>query len=94
VLVFMNQSFSEPIEDIHWEIETPTTLGNLIRQNWVGPLFIWIVFDGVAIGVLRDQIGSSRLLRCPSVSRSALPSAGSSCSRTHAAGSTTSSPSP
>jgi len=65
VLVFMNQSFSEPIEDIHWEIETPTTLGNLIRQNWVGPLFIWIVFDVVAIVVLRDQLGLQSFAAVP-----------------------------
>jgi hypothetical protein len=50
-----NQSFTDPIEDVHWEIETPTTVGNLLRQNWAGPLFLWIAFSVVSFAILRDH---------------------------------------
>ena len=58
-------SFTEPIENTHWELETPTTVRNLVRQNRVGPLFLWIVFSVVAIAVVRDQLRLSTVTAVP-----------------------------
>jgi hypothetical protein len=39
----VNHLVGDPIEEEHWELETPTSVSNLVRQNRVGPLFVWIV---------------------------------------------------
>lgn len=52
-----NRSFAEPIEQpVHREIETPTTVSNLVRWNWIGPLFAWIVFNLGSFAILSDQL--------------------------------------
>jgi hypothetical protein len=51
-----SSSFTEPTKHVHWELETPTSVRNLVRQNWVGPLFVWIVSSVVAIAGVRDSL--------------------------------------
>jgi hypothetical protein len=51
-----NRSFTEPIERIDWEIETPTTVRNLVRQNPTGPALIWIASSVVAIALAREHL--------------------------------------
>jgi sensor c-di-GMP phosphodiesterase-like protein len=51
-----NHSFTEPIERIDWEIETPTTVRNLVRQNPTGPAFILIALSVVAIALARARL--------------------------------------
>lgn len=60
-----NRSFTEPIESTHSAIETPTTVRSLVRQNWIGPAFLWIVFSVVAIAILRDQVHLSTATALP-----------------------------
>ncbi len=40
----VNHLFGDPVEAADWELETPTSASNLLKQNPVGPFFVWIVF--------------------------------------------------
>jgi len=52
-----NRSFTDPIErPVHRELETPTTVSNLIRWNWVGPLLAWISINVASFAILHDQL--------------------------------------
>jgi hypothetical protein len=45
--------FGEPIEDApHWELETPTSVSTLLKQNPGGALVVWIVFVVVSYASL------------------------------------------
>jgi len=40
----VNHLVGDPVEENHWELKTPTSVSDLLKQNPVGPLFVWIVF--------------------------------------------------
>lgn len=62
----VNRTFTQPVvESAQWEIETPTTVRNLVRQNWVGPLFVWLGFSVFAIAGVRDQLHLSAVIAVP-----------------------------
>jgi hypothetical protein len=51
----VNHLVGDPIEEPRWELETPTSVGNLLKQNPVGPLFVWIVFVVGTFGYLHAK---------------------------------------
>jgi len=46
----VNHLVGDPIDEPHWELDTPTSVRSLIKQNPVGPLFAWIFFVSVSFG--------------------------------------------
>src|SRR5215831_9090138 len=56
----VNHVIGDPIEEEHWELEPPTSVSNLARQNRVGPLFVWIVFVVGSYAVENRNPGSTR----------------------------------
>jgi len=51
----VNHGFGDSIEAAHWELETPTSVSNLIKQNLVGPFFVWLVLVVVSFESLHAK---------------------------------------
>jgi hypothetical protein len=51
----VNHGLGDSVEAAHRELEAPTSVSNLIKQNPVGPFFVWIVFVVVSFGSLHAK---------------------------------------